>query len=107
MNGRSNNIAGGCLIKITLIVGLLVSLAWTLPVTEESSSTAAPAIVGDSIRTTEKLPAKAELVDAPLDADGQLRFPPDEHDGFFKKFGQRFKNKKTTTTAAPMPPPKP
>ncbi|EDW24293.1 GL24069 [Drosophila persimilis] len=98
MNGISKNLAGGCLIKTALIVGLLVSLASTLPVTEEQSSTAATNVSAPSIQTTEKLAEGAELVDGPLDAAGQLRFPPDGNGGFFQKFGQRLKNKKTTTT---------
>ncbi|XP_041673729.1 uncharacterized protein LOC121529798 [Drosophila eugracilis] len=103
MNGFSNKLIG-CQIKFALIVGLLVSLAWTLPVDNEKS----PLPAEEDDVTTEEFIEAAPVVEEAGNL-GQLRFPPFDNNGtgFFERFGERFRNKWTTTTTTTPPPPPP
>ncbi|XP_041630471.1 uncharacterized protein [Drosophila kikkawai] len=87
MNGLSNKLVG-----LALIVGLLVSLAWTLPVDEEKTSLSPK----DDAVNVEPVPVAEEY----SVNGGQLRFPPFNNNGtgFFEKFGEKFRNKWTTST---------
>ncbi|XP_037729588.1 uncharacterized protein LOC119560290 [Drosophila subpulchrella] len=95
MNGLSNKLFG-CQIKFALIVGLLVSLAWALPVEDEKTSLA---VKDDAGNTAEIIEAAPVVEDG--GSLGQLRFPPFSNNngtGFFERFGEKFRNKRTTTT---------
>ncbi|KAH8344347.1 hypothetical protein KR084_010090 [Drosophila pseudotakahashii] len=94
MNGLSNKLFG-CQIKFALIVGLLVSLAWALPVEDEKTSLPAKE---DAVNNEEPIEAAPVVEDA--ENLGQLRFPPFNNNGtgFFERFGEKFRNKRTTTT---------
>ncbi|KAH8242958.1 hypothetical protein KR032_003422 [Drosophila birchii] len=103
MDGSSNKFVG-CQIKFALIVGLLMSLAWTLPVDEEKTSLSAK----DDAVNADAAPVVEEIAEN----GGQLRFPPFNNNngtGFFEKFGEKFRNKwsspKTTTTPPTTKPP--
>ncbi|XP_043656241.1 uncharacterized protein LOC122622111 [Drosophila teissieri] len=94
MNTLSNKLIG-CQIKFALIVGLLVSLAWALPVEDDRN----PLPTEINAVNTEQ-PIEAAPVVEKAENAVQLRFPPFNNNGttFFERFGEKFRNKWTTTT---------
>ncbi|EDW55081.1 GM10878 [Drosophila sechellia] len=94
MNGLSNKLIG-CQIKFALIVGLLVSLAWTLPVEDDGKPLSTEI---DAVNTEQPIEAAPVVEEA--ENVGQLRFPPFNNNGtkLFERFGEKFRNKWTTTT---------
>ncbi|KAH8294721.1 hypothetical protein KR018_002189 [Drosophila ironensis] len=105
MNGLSCKLIG-CQIKIALVVGLLVSLAWSLPVENSETLTSVEGGSADAEEFVEGVPVIEETSSV-----GQLRFPPFNNNGtgFFERFGEKFRNKwtssTTTTTTTKAPPP--
>ncbi|KAH8382594.1 hypothetical protein KR009_004230, partial [Drosophila setifemur] len=97
LNRSKMNKLFGCQIKIALIVGLLVSLAWSLPVDKEETSVP---VKDEVAATTEEFIESVPVIEEAANNNGELRFPPFDNNGtgFFDRFGEKFRNKWTTST---------
>uniref|UniRef100_B3NYN2 GG13237 n=1 Tax=Drosophila erecta TaxID=7220 RepID=B3NYN2_DROER len=94
MNALSNKLIG-CQIKFALIVGLLVSLAWALPVEDDRKTLTTQ---NNAVNTQQPIEAAPVVEEA--ENVGQLRFPPFDNNGgkFFERFGEKFRSKWTPST---------